>query len=133
MEDRDDMGGVGSFSRTRFVLFLGRITEMDAAKVEVRHPLGLTFQSAASPTRCWPCDAQGGLRREFGQFGRLKSVRHIPRKGCAFVRFLHRPCIEFAKAAMENQPFPDGGAVCPLRALVTCPPTLTLAPARRNR
>lgn len=52
VEDRNDMGGVGSFSRTRFVLFIGRITEMDSAKVEVRTSAGHAAQVGASPTTC---------------------------------------------------------------------------------
>ena len=82
--DREDMGGVGSFTSDSRTLYVGGLA--GGAKAGVR--------GGASPLR----DA---LSRQFGEWGRVESLRVFP--GHAFVTFVLRACAEFAREAMQNQ------------------------------
>ena len=78
--DRDDMGGVGSFSRENRTLYIG----------------GLNADTSVPE-----CEAI--VRRHFGEWGDLEYVRAFPDRGFAFVRYRLRTAAEFAKVAMADQ------------------------------
>mmetsp|Transcript_5009 Transcript_5009/g.14043 ORF Transcript_5009/g.14043 Transcript_5009/m.14043 type:complete len:469 (+) Transcript_5009:147-1553(+) len=79
-DDRDDMGGVGSFERTSKTLYVGGIT----------NTRGKT---------------QFNLEKYFGRFGKVEYIRIIHSKNIAFVRFRNRVYAEFAKEAAHDRPF----------------------------
>ncbi|KAJ3101926.1 Pre-mRNA-splicing factor [Phlyctochytrium planicorne] len=76
-EERDDMGGVGSFEKDNRTLYIGH--------------LGVV----------------GGLEqtvyRHFSEWGDIEQVRVLSSKGVAFVRYRFRAAAEFAKEAMYCQ------------------------------
>ena len=78
--DRDDMGGVGSFSRENRTLYIGGLN----ADISVQ-------------------DYEEIVRRHFGEWGDLEYVRVFPPRGFAFVRYRLRTAAEFAKVAMAEQ------------------------------
>ena len=77
--DRDDMGGVGTFSRECRTLYIGN----------------LPIDSVS--------DTYKALARHFGMYGDIEGINVKPKYGCAFVRFLYRANAEFAKIAMAEQ------------------------------
>eukprot|EP01133_Synstelium_polycarpum_P012832 gene12832-15064_t len=79
--DRDDMGGVGSFSRDNR---RGLKSNQNAVALEDM------------------------LRRGFEEWGILEYVRVILSKSIAFVRFVFRSSAEFAKEAMADQTLDNG-------------------------
>ncbi|EDQ86907.1 uncharacterized protein MONBRDRAFT_33553 [Monosiga brevicollis MX1] len=78
--NRDDRGGVGSFSATPQVqrtLYIGRVG-----------------RAGNTPEN---------IRKHFGEWGELDDVRCFPDRGFAFVRYHLRTAAEFAKVAMAQQ------------------------------
>ncbi|KAJ3124899.1 Pre-mRNA-splicing factor [Nowakowskiella sp. JEL0407] len=76
-DDRDDMGGVGTFERDNRTLYVGRVgsyKDMDLA-----------------------------VRRHFEIWGPIENIRILEAKAVAFVRYKYRVHAEFAKEAMYGQ------------------------------
>lgn len=82
--DRDDMGGVGSFSRENRTLYVSGL------KADIT-----------------PADYEPIVRRHFGEWGELEYVRVLPQRGIGFVRYRLRTAAEFAKVAMGDQSLDD--------------------------
>ncbi|KAI9193387.1 uncharacterized protein BJ171DRAFT_528191 [Polychytrium aggregatum] len=76
-EQRDDMGGVGSFETGNKTLYVGHV----------------------SATK----DMEYVVRKHFGEWGELESVRCLDQKGVAFVQYKNVANAEFAKEAMYGQ------------------------------
>jgi RNA recognition motif-containing protein len=78
--DRDDMGGIGTFSRdnrTIYVSNLKNVEDTDMDEVVIRH---------------------------FKEWGELEYVRVFMERCYAFLKYKNRLCAEFCKEAMTNQP-----------------------------
>ncbi|KAJ3340672.1 Dom-3 Z [Gonapodya sp. JEL0774] len=76
-ENRDDMGGTGSFLKDSRTLYMNRIAPYkDIKAVVIKH---------------------------YSEFGEIEHVNVLPSKNVAFVRFRHRLQAEFAKEAMFGQ------------------------------
>ncbi|KAI9921882.1 hypothetical protein PsorP6_001759 [Peronosclerospora sorghi] len=84
--DRDDMDGVGNFTRHARTLYVG----------------GLHATSSEDDRRGLR-DQEAALATQFGEWGEVENINVIARKAIAFVRFRHRASAEFAKEAMANQ------------------------------
>jgi hypothetical protein len=82
--DREDMGGVGSFSRENRTLYLGGLKPEKPSK-----------------------EYETAVRKHFGEFGALEYVRVLPARGIGFVRYRLRTAAEFAKVAMADQSLDD--------------------------
>ncbi|EKX43794.1 hypothetical protein GUITHDRAFT_72753 [Guillardia theta CCMP2712] len=87
---REDMGGVGSFSRENRTLYVGRVNtnREDAEKI---------------------------VHAQFSEFGQIESVRVLAGRNCAFVKYRLRAAAEFAKEAMAFQSIFPGDPACNLR------------------
>ncbi|EGC37980.1 hypothetical protein DICPUDRAFT_53563 [Dictyostelium purpureum] len=88
--DRDDMGGVGSFSRDNRTLYIGGI----------KSNLGGSMEDV--------------VRKHFEEWGKIEYVRVILNRSIAFVRYFYRSNAEFAKEAMADQTL-DGGELLNVR------------------
>ncbi|KND01076.1 uncharacterized protein SPPG_04167 [Spizellomyces punctatus DAOM BR117] len=77
-EDRDDMGGVGSFERDNRTLYIGNIKAPQSEMEEV-------------------------VRRHFSEWGEIEHINILPHKSVAFVRYVRRSNAEFAREAMYGQ------------------------------
>lgn len=86
--DRDDMGGVGSFSRENRTLYIGGLKP----EIPVR-----TYEQI--------------MRKHFGEWGDLEYVRVLPVRGIGFVRYRLRTAAEFAKVAMADQSLDDDESI----------------------
>ena len=77
---RDDMGGVGTWTKDCKTLYVGRMCARpsEEAMTEI-------------------------LVRHLGEFGRIESCRVLRGKGCGFVTYHLRATAEFAKEAMAEQ------------------------------
>ncbi|CAN0451975.1 unnamed protein product, partial [Ectocarpus sp. 8 AP-2014] len=77
----DDRDGAGCFLKENRTLWVGGVPVFDEASARER------------------------VRRNFGPWGRISSVRLVKSKAssCAFVQYAHRASAEFAKEAMSNQ------------------------------
>ena len=77
---RDDMGGVGTWTKDCKTLYVGRMCARpsEEAMTEI-------------------------LVRHMGEFGRIESCRVLRGKGCGFVTYHLRATAEFAKEAMAEQ------------------------------
>jgi len=84
---RDDMGGVGSFNSDCQTLFVGDIR----------------FDRSTGSSADALIKAEHEIRDGFEPWGEVESVRLIPQKAIAFVRYSYRAAAEFAKEAMSNQ------------------------------
>ncbi|KAI5477109.1 pre-mRNA splicing factor CWC2 [Pseudohyphozyma bogoriensis] len=74
---RDDMGGVGSFSRMNRTLYIGRIKEnRNTAEMIERH---------------------------FEEFGEIERIKILTNRGVAFVTYVSELNAQFAKEAMMHQ------------------------------
>ncbi|KAJ1566455.1 Pre-mRNA-splicing factor, partial [Cladochytrium tenue] len=80
-DDRDDMGGVGSFEKDNKTLYIGQ--------------LGLSGNV-------------DGIYKHFIEWGEIEYIRLLTGKGVAFVRYKTRMNAEFAKEAMNAQAMDDG-------------------------
>ncbi|PIS55144.1 hypothetical protein CJI97_001837 [Candidozyma auris] len=74
---KDDMSGVGSFNKVNRTLFVSGLHVND--------------------------DLDEQLSTHFGEFGSVDSIRVLPSKMCAFVRFKFESEAQFAKEAMDCQ------------------------------
>lgn len=84
-EHKDDMGGVGSFLKDCRCLYISElVVDRD------------------SPDAVQRLEAQ--LWRLFHPFGPIESIRVIPNKAIAFIKYEYRSAAEFAKVACANQP-----------------------------
>ncbi|KAE9283746.1 hypothetical protein PF008_g27328 [Phytophthora fragariae] len=81
--DRDDMAGVGNFTRNSRTLYVG----------------GLKSVSARDAVK----EQEDALWKQFGEWGEVENINVIHRKSISFVRYRHRTSAEFAKEAMANQ------------------------------
>ncbi|KAF1792971.1 Torus domain [Phytophthora cactorum] len=81
--DRDDMSGVGNFTRNSRTLYVG----------------GLKTASGHEALK----QQQDALWKQFGEWGEVENINVIHRKSICFVRYRHRTSAEFAKEAMANQ------------------------------
>jgi len=84
--DRDDMSGVGSFTRDNRTLYVSSIGVPDPET-------GIA----------WP-DIEEAIQRDFRNWGPMEQIRVVNEHGFAFVRYVFRSSAEFAKQAMANQP-----------------------------
>ncbi|KAN0015027.1 hypothetical protein ACTFIU_001348 [Dictyostelium citrinum] len=82
--DREDMGGVGSFSRDNRTLYIGGIKTNVSGSIEDM------------------------VRKNFEEWGRIEYVRVIANRSISFVRYLYRSSAEFAKEAMADQTLDNG-------------------------
>ncbi|KAI9092615.1 hypothetical protein DFS34DRAFT_562375, partial [Phlyctochytrium arcticum] len=73
-EDRDDMGGVGSFERDNRTLYVGNMKT-----------------------------PQSSMEKQFSEWGEIEHINILPHKSVAFVRYVHRANAEFAREAMYGQ------------------------------
>ncbi|KAH9815877.1 hypothetical protein DFH28DRAFT_892289 [Melampsora americana] len=78
---RDDMGGVGSFSRQNRTLYIGRMKE-------VREPEEL-------------------IEKHFEEWGEIERIRVLHGRGVAFVTYVSELSAQFAKEAMMCQSLVD--------------------------
>lgn len=74
---RDDMGGVGTFSRQNRTIYVGRI-----------HPTD---------------DIEEVVARHFAEWGPIERIRCLPARGVAFVTFQTEAHAQFAREAMAHQ------------------------------
>ncbi|CAH0485305.1 unnamed protein product [Peronospora farinosa] len=81
--DRDDMDGVGNFTRNSRTLYVGGLKTTSGREA-------LQLQEKA-------------LAKQFGEWGEVENINVIHRKSICFVRYRHRTSAEFAKEAMANQ------------------------------
>ncbi|TMW63767.1 hypothetical protein Poli38472_002708 [Pythium oligandrum] len=79
--DRDDMNGVGNFTRNSRTLYVGGLKNVSEGSKQVEKTL-------------W---------KHFGEWGEVENINVIHRLSICFVRFRHRVSAEFAKEAMGNQ------------------------------
>ena len=77
---RDDMGGVGTWSKECKTLYVGRFCN--------------------TPTESQLTES---VARHFGEWGPMESCRVLKGKGIAFMTYKHRCTAEFAKEAMMEQ------------------------------
>jgi hypothetical protein len=77
---RQDMGGVGTFTRECKTLYVTNIKGTGDKKDTVR----LLYQA-------------------FSQWGKIEDINYFDTKACCFIRFSHRCMAEFAKEAMIGQ------------------------------
>ena len=84
-DHKDDMGGVGSFMKECRALYVSEI-QLDRTQQDCVQRL----------------EAQ--LWKLFHPWGPIESIRVIPNKLIAFVKFEYRTAAEFAKVACGNQP-----------------------------
>jgi hypothetical protein len=74
---RDDMGGVGSFTRQNRTIYIGRIHVTD--------------------------DIEEIVARHFAEWGQVERVRVLNTRGVAFVTYTNEANAQFAKEAMAHQ------------------------------
>jgi len=74
---RDDMGGVGSFTRQNRTLYIGRVHVTD--------------------------DIEEIVARHFQEWGQVERTRVLTARGVAFVTYLNEANAQFAKEAMAHQ------------------------------
>lgn len=74
---RDDMGGVGSFTRQNRTVYVGRITVTD--------------------------DIEEIVARHFAEWGQIERVRVLNTRGVAFITYCNEANAQFAKEAMAHQ------------------------------
>ncbi|SPN97640.1 related to CWC2 - involved in mRNA splicing [Cephalotrichum gorgonifer] len=74
---RDDMGGVGSFTRQNRTIYVGRITVSD--------------------------DIEEIVARHFAEWGQVERVRVLNTRGVAFITYSNESNAQFAKEAMAHQ------------------------------
>lgn len=84
--DRDDMSGVGNFTRNSRTLYVGGLK---------------------SP-KDDPKATEAALWKQFGEWGEVENINVIYRLSICFVRYRHRMSAEFAKEAMTNQALEHG-------------------------
>ncbi|KAI0683749.1 hypothetical protein BC835DRAFT_1295157 [Cytidiella melzeri] len=77
---RDDMGGVGTFSRQNRTLYVGRIKE-----------------TGTGP------ETEEVVRRHFKEWGVIEKIRVLQYRSVAFVTYVHECHAQFAKEAMACQ------------------------------
>ncbi|KAL2018335.1 hypothetical protein VTK56DRAFT_938 [Thermocarpiscus australiensis] len=74
---RDDMGGVGSFTRQNRTIYIGRIHVTD--------------------------DIEEIVARHFAEWGQIERIRVLNSRGVAFVTYTNEANAQFAKEAMAHQ------------------------------
>ena len=85
--DRDDMSGVGNFTRNSRTLYIG----------------GLKDCSAGGRRTSKSKKLEDDMYKQFGEWGEVENINIIHRLNIAFVRYRHRIYAEVAKEAMGNQ------------------------------
>jgi RNA recognition motif-containing protein len=74
---RDDMGGVGSFTRQNRTIYVGRIHVTD--------------------------DIEEIVARHFAEWGQVERIRVLNSRGVAFITYTNEANAQFAKEAMAHQ------------------------------
>ncbi|KAK3325414.1 hypothetical protein B0H66DRAFT_123393 [Apodospora peruviana] len=74
---RDDMGGVGTFSRQNRTIYVGRIHVQD--------------------------DIEEVVARHFAEWGQIERIRVLNTRGVAFITYTNEANAQFAKEAMAHQ------------------------------
>ncbi|CAM9164264.1 unnamed protein product [Phaeothamnion confervicola] len=92
-DQRDDMGGIGSFNDPCRTLYVGGLN-----RTKYQGPEAL----------------EAALWRRFGEWGEVENINVITPKSICFVRYRLRGSAEFAREAMANQPV-EGGEVVNVR------------------
>lgn len=82
---RDDMGGVGSFTKKNRTLYVGGIS------------------GSLNNKDLKPSQIENRIRFMFEKMGEIDRIRYISDKNCAFVKFRYQTNAEFAKESMCNQ------------------------------
>ncbi|KAJ3179699.1 Pre-mRNA-splicing factor [Gaertneriomyces sp. JEL0708] len=77
-QDRDDMGGVGSFERDNRTLYVGNVK--------------------AEPSEMYKI-----VEKHFSEWGEIEHINCLLTKSVAFVRYIRRSSAEFAREAMLGQ------------------------------
>ncbi|KAK3378538.1 hypothetical protein B0H63DRAFT_480200 [Podospora didyma] len=85
---RDDMGGVGSFTRQNRTIYVGRITVTD--------------------------DIEEIVARHFAEWGEIERIRVLNSRGVAFITYKNEANAQFAKEAMAHQSL-DGNEILNVR------------------
>lgn len=85
-DDRDDMGGVGTFNCENTSLYVNGLVR---------------------PRQGWDV-YESMVRKAFGACGTIRSVKLHVEKGFMFVRYQHRSSAEFAKECMAGQDLGNG-------------------------
>ncbi len=93
--DRDDAGGVGSFSRENTTLYVGG--------------LRATANSGGGGGGGGWDKTESLIRSEFGVWGSISKIHLVREKGIAFVTYAMRAASEFAKEAMHGQAIGPNG------------------------
>lgn len=107
--EREDMGGIGTFSRENRSLYIGRVPGGRAG-------------------------VQEAVRVAFGACGDLEQVKVLDGKNCAFAKFRLRACAEFAREALAEQPLFPGSEPMNLRWATEDPnPGVRKRDAARNQ
>eukprot|EP01132_Coremiostelium_polycephalum_P009878 gene9878-12118_t len=101
-DDREDMGGVGSFSRDN------------------RRGIKSTYGKSLEDV----------IRKNFEEWGNIEYVRVILNKSIAFVRYMYRSSAEFAKEAMSDQTLDNGELLNVRWATEDCNPLAKAADER---
>lgn len=90
-DDKEDMGGIGSFNKDCRTLYIGNIGHIHGAVRKKREDLSADAK------------AQEILARHFGEWGLIDMLSYKPKHNCAFVTYRSRLYAEFAKVAMADQ------------------------------
>ena len=80
---RNDMGGVGTFTKECRTLYVSDIKMIDCAN-PVKEMVRVLYEN-------------------FSPWGEIEDINYIPTKGICFIRYSHRIFAEFAKEAMMDQ------------------------------
>ncbi|KAI0312101.1 hypothetical protein OF83DRAFT_1166101 [Amylostereum chailletii] len=105
---RDDMGGVGTFTRQNRTLYIGRIKETGVG-----------------------ADTEEVVRRHFKEWGEIERIRVLQYRSVAFVTYVHELSAQFAKESMACQSL-DNDEILNVRWATEDPnPTQKVAEKRR--
>ncbi|KAA1477149.1 hypothetical protein DENSPDRAFT_828405 [Dentipellis sp. KUC8613] len=105
---RDDMGGVGTFTRQNRTLYVGRIKETGVG-----------------------AETEEVVRRHFKEWGEIERIRILQYRSVAFVTYVHELHAQFAKEAMACQSL-DNDEILNVRWATEDPnPTQKVAEKRR--
>ncbi|KAF9787422.1 hypothetical protein BJ322DRAFT_1055104 [Thelephora terrestris] len=105
---RDDMGGVGTFTRQNRTLYVGRIKEVGTGE-----------------------ETEETVRRHFKEWGEVEKIRVLQYRSVAFVTYINEYNAQFAKEAMACQSL-DNDEILNVRWATEDPnPTSKVAEKRR--
>lgn len=102
-DDRDDMGGIGSFNRDSRTLYVTGFVMARRKAEDMVKLSGGKLRHVAYTDSVDMKKMEEVFARHFGQWGSIEEISVKPRIGCVFVRFIHRCGAEYAKVAMADQ------------------------------